>query len=108
MCTAAAPEPPETDAVAAVLRIEVVYSPGADRIDLSVLCLPSGATLHDALTASGVLDRHRLAAHALRCGIHGRAASLEWRLRDRDRVELYRPLQVDPMQARRLRARKRG
>ena len=41
-------------------------------------------------------------------GIRGRAASLEQPLRDRDRVELYRPLQVDPMQARRLRARKRG
>jgi hypothetical protein len=36
-------------------------------------------------------------------GVWGRKQPLDAALRDRDRVELYRPLQVDPKEARRLR-----
>ena len=89
-----------------MLRVEVVYSDGPR----STWCwrgeLPEGASLEDALRASGLLQVHRDLDPA-RCvvGVWGRKQALRDALRDRDRVEVYRPLKVDPKEARRLRYR---
>ena len=66
------------------------------------------ATVLDAIRASGVLERFA-SIDVSRCevGVWGRATTLEARLAQGDRVELYRPLVMDPMQARRLRATRR-
>ena len=56
-----------------------------------------------ALARSGLAERHGLAADAWKVGVWGRLAPPAQPLRDLDRVELYRPLQVDPKEARRLR-----
>lgn len=90
-------------APAQAVRIEVVYCPEPHRVDHVRLALEPGATVRQALEASGVLQRHGLAADALRVGIWGRPATLAAPLREADRVELYRGLQVDPKEARRLR-----
>jgi putative ubiquitin-RnfH superfamily antitoxin RatB of RatAB toxin-antitoxin module len=58
----------------------------------------------DALRKSGLAQRHpalNLADAAL--GIWGALARPDQLLRDRDRVEVYRPLRVDPKEARRRR-----
>lgn len=89
--------------VEAAMHVEVVYCPQPHQIDLVALELPVGATLAQALQASGLLQRHGLDAATLRIGIWGRAAELDAPLRERDRVEVYRPLLVDPKEARRLR-----
>ena len=89
-----------------VLRVEVAYSPQADRVDLVSLELHDGATVACALQASGLLARYPaidLAHMAL--GVWGRVVPLDEVLRDADRVEIYRPLIVDPKEARRLRHR---
>jgi putative ubiquitin-RnfH superfamily antitoxin RatB of RatAB toxin-antitoxin module len=91
------------DADRSVLRIEVVYCPGPGRIDAVRVLLPAGCSVSDALAASGVLQRHALAQCDLSVGVWGRRCALAAGLRDRDRVEIYRPLTVDPKQARRLR-----
>jgi putative ubiquitin-RnfH superfamily antitoxin RatB of RatAB toxin-antitoxin module len=89
-----------------LLRVEVAYSPAAGQVDHVVLRLPRGATVAQALHASGLLARHpQLAGAGLALGIWGRRAEPEALLRDRDRVEVYRPLTVDPKEARRLRYR---
>lgn len=88
---------------AGTLRVEVAYCPRPGVNDVTVLELPAGATLADALKASGVLERHALAGEGLRTGIWCKARPPETPLRDRDRVELYRPLTVDPKEARRQR-----
>ncbi len=85
------------------LRVEVVYCPRPGVNDVTTLDLPVGATLADALAASGVLERHALQGQDLRTGIWCKAKPPETPLRDRDRVELYRPLTVDPKEARRQR-----
>ncbi|MDP1899236.1 MAG: RnfH family protein [Rubrivivax sp.] len=85
------------------LRVEVVYCPRPGHTDLVSLTLAPGATLADALQASGLLERHGLATAGLRAGIWCRASEPDTPLRDRDRVEIYRPLQVDPKEARRQR-----
>jgi uncharacterized protein len=89
------------------IRVSVAYSPQARVVDETELSLPAGATLADAIRASGVLDRHPGLdlAHA-KLGIWGRVQAPQTVLRERDRVEVYRPLQVDPKEARRLRYRK--
>ena len=81
------------------LRVEVVYAlAGAQKV--VVLELAVGANAGDALAASG------LAAGDMRLGIGGREAPAGQELQDGDRVELLRPLALDPKEARRRRARR--
>ncbi len=87
----------------AELRIEVVYCPGPGVNDLCALQMAEGATVADALQASGLLQRQGLKPEGLRLGVWGKAREADSQLRDRDRVEIYRPLTVDPKEARRLR-----
>ncbi|MEO8061007.1 MAG: RnfH family protein [Burkholderiales bacterium] len=89
---------------AEVLSVTVVYSPRSGEIDEVLLALEEGATVADALRASGVAARHDTSQLAV--GVWGVIAAQGDRLRDRDRVELYRPLLVDPKEARRLRQQK--
>ena len=65
------------------------------------LALPDGATLGEAVAASG-LELEGVSGYAL----HGVRAEADARLHDGDRVELLRPLLVDPKEARRRRAAK--
>ncbi len=93
-------------AEAPLLAVEVIYcpGPGPGEVDAIQLNLPPGATVHDAVRLSGVLTRHpSIDLAQRRFGIWGKLIGLETRLRDQDRVEIYRPLAVDPKEARRLR-----
>ena len=87
-----------------MLSVTVVYSPRAGEVDEVLLSLAQGATVADALHESGIATRHDTSQLAV--GVWGVLAAPDYRLRDRDRVELYRPLQVDPKEARRLRQKK--
>ena len=89
---------------AEMLSVEVVYSPRAGVVDEVLLSLPQGSTVADALRESGMATRHDTSQLAV--GVWGVLAAPSDGLRDRDRVELYRPLQVDPKEARRLRQQK--
>lgn len=87
------------------MRIEVVYAV-REAADAVTVDLPPGATVRDALAAAGTAARHPgISLDAL--GIFGRRVSAETRLADGDRVEIYRPLTIDPKERRRQRARKR-
>ena len=90
------------------LRVELAWSPAPRQVQTLALVLPAGSTLADALRASGWLEAHGLTFEGLRCGVWGRVQPLEHTLRDGDRIELYRPLIVDPKEARRLRYKKQG
>jgi putative ubiquitin-RnfH superfamily antitoxin RatB of RatAB toxin-antitoxin module len=95
---------PADAAPAGTLAISVAYSPRAGEVDLCELMLPAGSCVGDALRESGLAHRHPeldLADAAL--GIWGALARADHLLRDRDRVEVYRPLLVDPKEARRRR-----
>ena len=87
----------------ATMRVEVAYSPAPRQVQVVTLDLAAGCSVADALRASGLLERHALALEGLRCGVWSRVQPLDTLLRDGDRVELYRPLSVDPKEARRLR-----
>jgi putative ubiquitin-RnfH superfamily antitoxin RatB of RatAB toxin-antitoxin module len=85
------------------VNIEVVYCPQPGDCDRVQLVLPDGACVHDAIVASGLCQRHGLVPESADVGIWGRRQTLQSALRERDRVEIYRPLRVDPKEARRLR-----
>jgi len=72
--------------------------------DVVALTLPAGATVATAIARSGLLAAHEIDAVAIRAGLHGRVVRDDTLLRDGDRVEICRPLVVDPKEARRLRA----
>jgi putative ubiquitin-RnfH superfamily antitoxin RatB of RatAB toxin-antitoxin module len=88
------------EAMAASIRVELAFSLRPGEVQRLALTLPEGTTIALALELSG------LALPAdIRVGVWGRLRELTDTLRDRDRVELYRPLTVDPKEARRLRYR---
>ncbi len=94
------------DAAVPALRITIVYSPSAGRAFESALEMQAPATAMDAIRASGVFERHPvLALGEPLIGVWGRACAPATVLADGDRVEIYRPLTMDPNEARRLRAR---
>lgn len=92
--------------------VTVVYArPGVEHV-LRVE-LASGATVGQAIAACGLLALEPdLARAPLEAGVWNRAVALDTAARDGDRIEVYRPLTLDPKEARRLRAvlrrRRRG
>jgi putative ubiquitin-RnfH superfamily antitoxin RatB of RatAB toxin-antitoxin module len=89
------------------MQIILAYAPSAREVHEVALELPAGTTVGQALAASGWLERYPEIETAS-LGVWGRKASLEKPLRAGDRVEIYRPLRVDPKVARRERFAKQG
>ena len=86
------------------IRVEVVYALKCRQSIISV-DLPDGSTIRDAIIRSGVLSTHpEVNLDRNRVGIWSRVSRLDTMLQDGDRVEIYRPLEIDPMHARRQRA----
>ena len=92
---------------AAAIGVEVCYSPRAGVVERVALELPPGSTLAQAIEASALATRHPEIT-ARECGVWGRKAPPETVLRERDRVEIWRPLVVDPKEARRQRYKGQG
>lgn len=81
------------------LKVEVVHA-RPEKADLVEIRLPDGATVRDALAAAGI------SGNPVEVGIFGKRVTMDTRLADGDRVEIYRPLRLDPKEARRRRARR--
>ena len=89
---------------ATLICVEVVYVTPQQET-LIPLQVPVGTSLAQAIVLSGISQRHPeidLAIQAV--GVFGELATLDRVLHDGERVEIYRPLQADPKQARRRRA----
>lgn len=85
------------------LRVSVVYlRPG--RVFERSVALPGPATVGEAIEASGLRrEVAELATGELAVGVFGELSGLAEPLNDGDRVEIYRPLTIDPKEARRIR-----
>ena len=87
-----------------VIEVQVCYAL-PDTAFLRTVSLPAGSTVRQAVEQSGVLEQYPgldLAVNLV--GIYGKKKTLDTVLRQHDRVEVYRPLQADPKEARRRRA----
>lgn len=94
--------------VEVVIKVEVVYA-AVDRQVLLTVSVPVGATVRDALLKSGLnIEFPELDLASCPVGIFGKviAAPAMRPVQAGDRIEVYRPLLVDPKEVRRLRAAK--
>jgi uncharacterized protein len=91
--------------------VSVVYAL-PDRQTIVSLELAAGASVADAVEKSGLARRYKeIAERPLTCAIYGRAVKPQTQLREGDRVEILRPLLIDPKESRRQaasRERSRG
>lgn len=90
--------------MAEMLNIEVCYAL-AEKQEIVRLRLPDGATLGQALEASGLLEKYpEIDLKKNKFGIYAKLSKVDAMLRDHDRVEIYRPLIADPKEVRKQRA----
>lgn len=86
------------------LAVQVVFA-RADEQEIIPLRVPRGATVRAAIERSRILDRYAEIDLAVnRVGIFGSLRELGDPVQEGDRIEIYRPLQVDPKDARRRKA----
>jgi putative ubiquitin-RnfH superfamily antitoxin RatB of RatAB toxin-antitoxin module len=87
-----------------MITIEIVYATPKIQKLISLRALPN-STIEDALIQSEFLKEFpELNLETITVGIFSKKATLHTRLKDKDRIEIYRPLLIDPMAARRKRA----
>jgi len=93
-----ADEPVET------IVVEIAYAL-PERQTLLSFDVPLGTTLEQGIPLSGIAAIHpELELDAMKVGIFGKAAPRDQVLREKDRIELYRPLFADPKEIRKQRA----
>lgn len=96
------------------LSVEVAVGLAPRRIERVRLTLPLGSTVRQALDAAQVwamaetLSLSSIESGQWTVGVWGRRERLGHVLRDQDRIELVRCLNVDPKEARRVRYRAHG
>jgi uncharacterized protein len=87
-----------------MINIEVVYALPQEQALLKLL-LPQGATVAEAVQASGIAQKYpEIDLAKNKFGIFGKLTKSDAVLRDKDRVEIYRPLIADPKEVRKKRA----
>ena len=90
--------------MAELLNIEVCYAQAESQAVVK-LKLPAGSTLLQALEASGLLAKHpEIDLKKNKFGIWNKLSKPDAVLRERDRIEIYRPLIADPKEVRKQRA----
>lgn len=86
------------------IDIEVVYAL-PDKQTLLKQQVAAGTTALEAIRASGILEKHpEIDIATSKLGIFGKLIKPDMLLREKDRIEIYRPLIADPKEVRRKRA----
>ncbi|MGO9446772.1 MAG: RnfH family protein [Thiobacillaceae bacterium] len=86
------------------ISVEVAYALASQQVLIPVK-LDEGSTIEQAIRSSGLLDKFPdIDLERNKVGVFGRLSKLDTVLRDKDRVEIYRPLIADPKEVRRQRA----
>jgi putative ubiquitin-RnfH superfamily antitoxin RatB of RatAB toxin-antitoxin module len=87
------------------INVEVCYAL-KERQEVVRLKLPAGSTAQRAVEASGLLQKHPEIDldKTNKLGVFAKLVKADTVLRDKDRVEIYRPLIADPKEVRRKRA----
>lgn len=86
------------------IDIEVVYALPAKQTLLKQQ-VAAGTTVLEAVRASGILEKHpEIDIATTKLGIFGKLVKPDTVVREKDRIEIYRPLIADPKEVRRKRA----
>ncbi len=87
-----------------ILRITVAFATPEQQIEIP-LQVESNCTIAVAIKRSGILAQFpHINFHKNKVGLNGKIAKLDALMQDGDRVEIYRPLLIDPKEARRARS----
>ena len=90
--------------MAEMIEIEVCY-PRPEKQSVVRLKLATGTTVQQAVEASGLLEKFpEIDLKKNKFGVWNKLSKLDTALRDKDRVEIYRPLIADPKEVRKQRA----
>ena len=90
--------------MADTIHVEVVYA-RPERQEVASISMPAGSTVGQAIEASGLRAKYpEIDPAKNKLGIYAKLAKVDTALRDRDRVEIYRPLIADPKEVRKQRA----
>jgi len=94
----------DTNSTPATINVEVIYAL-PQRQELIRLKLPAGSTLQQAVQISGLPEKYpEIDLAKGKFGLFGKLSKADTVLRERDRVEIYRPLIADPKEVRKQRA----
>ena len=86
------------------MMVEVAYALPEQQVNLPVR-VPSACTAEQAIRLSGILERFpEIDLAKTKVGVFSKLTKLDAALREKDRVEIYRPLIADPKEVRRKRA----
>ncbi len=87
-----------------MITVEVVYALPKEQTLLSFTA-KEGISAKDAILQSGILEQYpELDIEKMDIGLFGKMKKMTEKLRDKDRVEIYRPLIADPKEVRKRRA----
>lgn len=87
-----------------LITVEVAYAL-PELQSVITIKVKQGATALQAILQSGILDQHtEINLNKLTVGIFGKHVKSNYILNAHDRLEIYRPLLINPKEARRLRA----
>lgn len=87
-----------------LIEVEVVFA--WHKQVIRKLSIAEGATVADAISASNIQQHFpEIDLMKLKVGIYSRVCDVQSLVKQGDRIEIYRPLLIDPKEIRRLRAR---
>ncbi len=90
--------------MAETINVEVCYALSGKQ-ELVKLSLTEGSSLQQAVEASGLLEKYpEIDLKKNKFGIWNKLSKVDSVLRDKDRIEIYRPLIADPKEVRKQRA----
>lgn len=90
--------------MSSIIKIEVIYA-CPEVQDVVRLCMVSPVSVQQALATSGLLKKYALNSDTIGLGVFGERMELTALLQDQDRLEIYRPITMDPKQQRVLKVK---
>ena len=89
------------------IMVEVAYAMPEEQIIISIK-VPTKYNVKQAIGKSGIQKKFpSIDLSKNKVGIFGKKTTLDHLLKDKDRIEIYRPLTLDPKEMRRKRAAKK-
>lgn len=89
------------------ISCEICYVANNNEQFTEKITISAGSKIEDALKQSTILRKfNELSLSSICCGIYSKKTTLDHIIENKDRIEIYRPLKITPMEARRLRAKK--
>lgn len=90
-----------------MISVEVAYATPERQVILVAKVLPN-STVEDVIQASGILQQFpEIDLTLQKVGVFSKIVDLQYRVKEHDRIEIYRPLLIDPKDARKKRVKKK-